>query len=377
MAEFPLLKNFINDELVEQIAGRIVAVHPAFDAATFTAAVVADLDRLELKARHRLIAAKLREFLPAEYPDALRILLAVLEDESADPPIKEAGLRLMAIPAFVEVYGVDYPRESLDAMSVITRVSSCEFAIRPFLVAHPQATLARLQRWAAHDDEHVRRLVSEGSRPRLPWAPPLRQFIADPSPTLSLLERLKDDPSLYVRRSAANHLNDISKDHPELLLERMAAWKDGASTERLWLINHALRTLVKRGDQRALAILGFGDVNVELRGLELAPAVLQFGNALEFDFELLNRGTAEAKLMIDFVMRFRKANGRTAPKVFKLKKTRLAAGEAVAISKKLAIRPISTRKYYPGGQRLEIQVNGRVLGGADFELVMDREISQA
>jgi len=371
VAEFPLLKDFINAELVAQIAGRIAAVHPPFAAAAFTAAVVADLDKLELKARHRLIAAKLREFLPADYPAALRILLAMLTRESDEPRGKGAGLRLMAIPAFVEVYGVDFPRESLEAMPVITRVSSCEFAIRPFLVAHPQATLARLQLWTAHDDENLRRLASEGSRPRLPWAPPLRQFIADPSPTLSLLERLKDDPSLYVRRSAANHLNDISKDHPERVLERMAAWKKGASAERLWLISHALRTLVKRGDARALAILGYGEANVELLGLELEPALLQFGSQLEFSFELLNRGRAEANLMIDFVMRFRKANGKTAPKVFKLKQARLAAGETLLIKKKLAIKPLSTRRYYPGRQRLEIQVNGRVLGGADFELVMD------
>lgn len=370
MADYPLLKDFINADLVAQIADRIVAVHPAFDAAAFKAAVVANLDELELKARHRLIAAELREFLPADYPEALRVLLAMLQDEQVSPS-KDAGLRLMAIPAFVEVYGTDHPRESLDAMPGITRVSSCEFAIRPFLVAHPQATLARLRAWTEHEDEHVRRLVSEGSRPRLPWAPPLRQFIADPTPALGLLESLKDDPSLYVRRSVANHLNDISKDHPERVLERMAAWNEGASPERSWLIRHALRTLVKRGDQRALAILGFGAADVELRGLELTPEALQLGKELEFSFELLNRDNEEQNLMVDYVMHFRKANGKTAPKVFKLKQARLAAGESLTVTKKLAIRPISTRKYYPGRQRLEIQVNGRVLGGADFELVMD------
>lgn len=231
--------------------------------------------------------------------------------------------------------------------------------------------MKRLQEWALDDNEHVRRLVSEGSRPRLPWWPPLRQFIADPVPAIALLELLKDDPSLYVRRSVANHLNDISKDHPELLLTRMEAWSKGASDERLWLVNHALRTLVKRGDQRALAILGYGHADIELRGLALRPERLQFGESLEFEFELLNRDAAGQNLMIDFVMHFRKANGKTAPKVFKLKKARLAAGERLSIRKKLAIRPISTRKYYSGRQRLEVQVNGRILGGADFELVMD------
>ncbi len=370
MADFPLLKDFINAELVERIADRIVALHPAFDAAAFRAAVVDDLDKLELKARHRLIAAQLREFLPADFPEALRILVAMLQDEH-DTPGKESGLQMMAIPAFVEIYGGHHPRESLDAMPAITRVSSCEFALRPILAAHTQATLGRLHEWIEHEDAHVRRLVSEGSRPRLPWAPPLQQFVADPSPSLALLERLKDDSSLYVRRSVANHLNDISKDHPELVLERMEAWSVDAGEERLRLINHALRTLVKLGDQRALAILGYGAANIKLRRVELTPELLQFGNELEFSFELQNCGTSEANLMIDFVMRFLKANGKSAPKVFKLKKARLAAGETLPIKKKLAIRPISTRKYYPGRQRLEIQVNGRVLGGADFELVMD------
>lgn len=371
VADYPLLKDFINAELVEQIAGRIVAVHPSFDAVGFVCAVAADLDALELKARHRLIAAELRNFLPPQYPEALGILLAMLEVESGNQPGQDAGLRLMAIPAFVEIYGLDHPRESLDAMPAITRVSSCEFALRPLLVHHADLTLKRLRAWTKHEDEHVRRLVSEGSRPRLPWAPPLRQFIADPAPTLSLLEALKDDASLYVRRSVANHLNDISKDHPELLLQRMQAWAVKANDERFWLIKHALRTLVKRGDQRALAILGFGAAEVELRGLKLEPAKLQFGNKLEFSFELLNRDDAQQNLMIDYVMHFRKANGKTAPKVFKLKQARLAVGEALSITKKLAIRPISTRRYYAGRQRLEIQVNGRVLGGADFQLVMD------
>lgn len=372
MAEFPLLKNFVNEALVRQIAERISHVQPTFAREEFVWATAKQLESLELKQRFAWVADQLREYLPDDYPTALDILLRIL-DEGDDrfEPIDDAPFRLLPIPTFVYRHGLDHLEASLDAIYVITRHTSCEGAIRPFIIHHPQTTMARLHQWAQDENEHVRRLVSEGSRPRLPWWPPLRQFIADPAPTFGLLERLKDDPSLYVRRSVANHLNDISKDHPELLLARMEAWSVGASKERLWLINHALRTLVKRGDQRALAILGYGAANIELRGLELTPALLEFGNALEFSFELQNRDATQQNLMIDFVLHFRKANGTTAPKVFKLKKARLPAGETLSIKKKLAIRPISTRKYYPGRQRLEIQVNGRVLGGADFELVMD------
>ncbi len=372
MAAFPLLKDMIDSRLVEQIADRIMVVHPAFDGDGFVTAVAAELESLELKQRFNWVADKLREYLPDDYPAALAILLRILDDaDGRFKPIADAGFRLLPIPTFVYRHGLDHLEASLDAMVVITRHTSCEGAIRPFITQYPQATLARMHQWALDENEHVRRLVSEGSRPRLPWWPQLTNLIADPTPSLALLERLKDDPSLYVRRSVANHLNDIGKDHPELLLARMEAWSKGASDERLWLINHALRTLVKRGDARALAILGYGPAAVELRDLTLDPAILQFGSELEFGFSLRNNGDAPQNLMIDFVIHFLKANGKTAPKVFKLKKMRLPGGGTASIGKRLAIKPISTRKYYPGRQRLEIQVNGRVLGGADFELVMD------
>ena len=371
MTDFPLLKDMIDRQLVQQIADRVSAVYPSFARSEFVAANMVELDGLELKARTRLIAEKLREFLPASYPEALEILLAVINDERGFPPIDNGGLRLMAIPAFVELYGVGHPEASLDAMPVITRVSSCEFAIRPLLIHHQEFALGRVRSWAVHDDENVRRLASEGSRPRLPWGARLGAFIDDPSPNLALLERLKDDPSLYVRRSVANHLNDIGKDHPDLLLERMEAWKTDASAERKWLIRHALRSLVKRGDARALAILGFAQAQVALEALHLKPSELRFGGELLFAFQLRSTGDEVQNLLVDYVMHFRKANGKTAPKVFKLKTLQLAAGETAVIEKRMSIRPISTRRYYAGQQRLEIQVNGRVLGGADFELVMD------
>ena len=371
-SQFPLLKNFFDRTLVKQIAGRIGVVHPDFAGADFVSAVDAELHELDLKQRLGLIARKLREFLPAEYPVALNILVAILDEERRGfEPIEDAGFRLLPIPTFVERYGLDYPRESLDAMAIITRHSSCESAIRPFITRYPTQTMERLHIWAKDRDEHVRRLVSEGSRPRLPWAPQLTAFIADPTPALALLERLKDDSSLYVRRSVANHLNDISKDHPQVVLDRLNAWKVGASEERLWLINHALRTLIKKGDSQALAILGYGEPQVELGELKLSPERLIYGGNLSFSFRLQSVGDETQQLMIDFVMHFVKANGKTAPKVFKLKKATLKAGDSLFVSKSHSIRPISTRRYYAGRHRLEIQANGRIVGGADFELVMD------
>ncbi len=371
MAEYPLLKDMLDRRLVEQIAQRIATVHPPFPQDEFVAAIDGQLSALELKARTKLIAENLRQFLPSDYVQALHILLAILDAERGFEKIDNAGLRLQAIPTFVERYGLDHPTESLAAMPIITRVSSCEFAIRPFILRYPAETFACLKLWAHAEDEHTRRLVSEGSRPRLPWAPQLTQFIADPTPTLELLEMLKDDESLYVRRSVANHLNDISKDHPEIALERLASWQLDAGAGRRWLIKHALRGLLKQGDRRALAILGYGLAQVELRGLKLESTTLQFGEALRFSFELRSGSDRAQKLMVDYVLHFVKANGKTAPKVFKLKTLNLPAGESARIEKAQPIRPISSRRYYPGQQRLEIQVNGQILGGVDFALVMD------
>ncbi|MDE2858202.1 MAG: DNA alkylation repair protein, partial [Chloroflexota bacterium] len=314
---------------------------------------------------------KLRAYLPRDYPVALNILLAILEDDRHRfEPIEDPGFRLLSIPTFVERHGLEHPRQSLEAMAIITRHSSCELAIRPFITRYPEQTLTKLRAWAQDSDEHVRRLVSEGSRPRLPWAPQLREFIADPTPALALLERLKDDSSLYVRRSVANHLNDISKDHPQVVLDTLKAWRTDAGEQRLWLINHALRSLIKAGDPRALAILGYGEPQVTLHALKLSPKRLIFGGELSFSFQLQSVSDQAQQLMIDYVMQFVKANGKRTPKVFKLKKATLKTGDSLSLSKSHAIRPISTRRYYAGLQRLEIQVNGRIVGGADYELVM-------
>jgi len=374
MAEFPALKDQIDTQLVGQISDRIRIVHPDFARDNFINAVDAELHDLELKPRFGLIADKLDEFLPDDYPTAVQILVDILDDTQHNfEHIEDIGFRLLSIPTFVEKYGVDHFDASMKAMYIITRYTSCEFAIRPFIMRYPDQTMTTLYEWVNDENEHVRRLVSEGTRPRLPWAPQLPDFIADPSPTLDLLQPLKDDPSLYVRRSVANHLNDITKDHPDRVLDTVESWHDGASEGTQWLINHALRTLVKKGNPRALSILGYGTAHVDLHDLEVTPQILQFGDSLTIRFGLTNTSDKPQNLMIDYIMHFVKANGKTAPKVFKLKKTSLDVGERTQIEKSHSIRPISTRKYYAGQHRIEIQVNGQVVGEAEFELVMPDE----
>lgn len=375
MSDFPALKDQIDILLVTQMAERIHSIYPDFSQSDFITAVDAELHSLELKPRFGLIADKLYTFLPEDYSQAVQILVDILDDSSHDfEHIEDVGFRLLSIPTFVEKYGVDDFDASMDAMYIITRYVSCEFAIRPFIMRYPEQTLTTLHQWVKDSNEHVRRLVSEGTRPRLPWASQLPDFIKDPSPAIALLQHLKDDPSLYVRRSVANHLNDITKDHPDRVLDIVEDWQKGASEGTVWLINHSLRTLVKKGDSRALSLLGFGSAEVRLDDLTISPDTLIFGDNLAIGFTLTSTSSKPQQLMIDYIMHFVKANRKTAPKVFKLKKVNLDANETITIEKSHSIRPISTRKYYAGQHRIEIQVNGQVVGQADFELIIPSEL---
>lgn len=369
--EFPRLKDRFDKQMAQGLAQRIQAVHRDFDVDGFVLAVIDGLDTLELKDRVQKIADCLHQFLPDDYSQAIEVLCIMLGQGS---PIFEGrdddGFLLFPLPNVIETYGLHDFETSMQGMYIITRHASAEFAIRPFILQYPQEMLERLHEWVKDENEHVRRLVSEGTRPRLPWAPQLPHFIANPTPTLALLEQLKDDPSLYVRRSVANHLNDISKDHPERLLDLLEKWQDGASENRQWLINHALRTLIKAGNERALALLGYHPTSIELHNVTISPQILQFGDNLTIAFQLENTSDEPQNLMVDYRIHFVKANGKTAPKVFKLNKLTLKAGEKLDFVKKQSIRPISTRKYYAGLHRVEIQVNGQILGGVDFELVL-------
>lgn len=371
MSEFPVLKDQIDIPLVTQMAERIHSIYPNFSQHDFITAVDTELHTLELKPRFGLIADKLNTFLPDNYSQAVQILVDILDDGSHDfEHIEDVGFRLLSIPTFVEKYGVGNFDASMDAMYIITRYVSCEFAIRPFIMHYPEQTLTTLHEWVKDSNEHIRRLVSEGTRPRLPWASQLPDFVKDPSPAIKLLQHLKDDPSLYVRRSVANHLNDITKDHPERVLDIVENWQKGASEGTTWLINHALRTLIKKGDSRALSLLGFGSADVSLDDFSVSPDTLIFGDNLAISFTLTSTSHKPQQLMVDYIMHFVKANGKTAPKVFKLKKVTLGTGETLTIKKSHSIRQISTRKYYAGQHRIEIQVNGQVVGQADFELIM-------
>ncbi len=369
-AEPQPFKEQYNAALVQHLAALIEAAYPSFDTSGFMAAVVPRLGALELKGRVRAIAEGLRAFLPPDYPDALDILLRIL-----GPPLPVAagmfnqGWHLMPIAQFIETYGLDAVDVSLAAMYQITQRHTAEFAIRPFLVQNAAYVLERLHGWATDDSPHVRRWLSEGTRPRLPWGIRLDAFIRDPTPTLALLERLKDDDSAYVRTSVANHLNDIAKDHPDLVLDVARRWYATGTPERRWIVRHGLRTLIKRGHPGALAILGV-DANAAFRveSFVASPATLPVGGTLRLALTLISENGAPHDAIIDFVVHFVRARG-TAPKVFKWAVRRIAPGESIILTKNVSFRPVTTRKLYPGLHTIVVQVNGRALAEAAFVLL--------
>lgn len=394
MSELIPFKLYFNEEMAWRLGRNIETVYSAFQTAVFVHHIIPQLDNLELKERVAVFSQALRHHLPADYPQAVEILLGIL-----GPELPEAegmftdGWLLMPIAHFVEVYGLENFEVSVRAMYEITKRHSSEFTIRPFLIRYPEQMLAILHQWAYDPSPHVRRLVSEGTRPRLPWAMRLPAFIADPAPTLALLEHLKDDPSEYVRRSVANHLNDIAKDHADRVVAVLGEWLGKVNGEqvsvnseqlqqeqspisnlqspsgRQWIARHALRSLVKAGHPGALALLGYGgETAVSLHNFQLEPATIQLGQIVKFGFELRSETAETQNLVVDYVVHHVKANGSTSPKVFKLTTCKLAGHQTIQIAKNHAIKPITTRVYYPGEHRIEVQVNGRILGGGMFRL---------
>ncbi|HMP77239.1 MAG TPA: DNA alkylation repair protein [Kiritimatiellia bacterium] len=362
---------FFNESGIRELAGNLKAAWRPFDERAFLAAILPCMPPLGLNERNALVRDTIRANLPDDFRKAVAILLRALGPERPNEgPDSYPGFYIMAVCAYVAEYGIDDPETALPALREMTKRFSAEFAIRPFLDRHTNRTLAELHSWAVDPHPQVRRLASEGSRPRLPWGMRLHRFIKDPEPVLEILELLKEDPELFVRRSVANNLNDIAKDHPDRVVATLKRWKKSRNPGTQWLVKHALRTLLKQGHPEALELLGYPrDARVEVRGLRVAPRRIAVGDAVTLSFELRSTAPTAQSLMIDYVMHHVKANGATSPKVFKLTTKRLKPGESVRVEKRHSFRPIGIRPYYPGRHEVEIQVNGRRRAKAAFELV--------
>jgi len=369
-------KEFLNESVIRQLGQNFARVYGGFDEAVFCDAALAGLPALELKERASHIMKALDAQLPEGFDEFSAVILGCLHpsedpgnDESAKfGPEGVMGFAAWPVTDLVTERGIDTPELALPLLKEVTKRFSAEFAVRPFLDQHTEYTLLVFKHWLADENRHVRRLVSEGARPRLPWGMQLKKFVADPRYILPLLDALKDDREEYVRRSVANNLNDIAKDHPDLVANIAARWLEGANRDRQRLVKHACRTLIKQGHQRTLQAFGYSPVTGLECALEVKTPSVNYGDMLEFEADF-RAGASDHKVMIDYIIHFVKANGGRTPKVFKWKDTHVKNGGLKA-SRKHVIKPITTRKYYPGQHELEIVVNGVSVARAPFELCM-------
>ncbi|EHR70906.1 DNA alkylation repair enzyme [Burkholderiales bacterium JOSHI_001] len=371
-------KNLLNASVVAHAAAQLSRAAPDFDAKRFQRLATRGLDALEFKARADHIASALQACLPADFDQAATMLEAALAppkpvDESGPTESHTDGLAgwiLWPAGEFVARAGLQHPQRALAALHAFTQRFTAEFAIRPFIQAHPDLVIKTLARWATDPSPHVRRLVSEGSRPRLPWGLRLAALVKDPSPTLPLLAALQDDPSDYVRRSVANHLNDIAKDHPQVVVAWVRDHLGDAPPQRRALLRHASRSLVKQGHAETLALWGLGTPFKGEAAFTLAPKRLRVGEALQFSLKLRSTARKAQPLEIDYVLHHVKANGSTSPKVFKGWKLDLAADATRELAKRHSMKAVTTRRYHAGEHRVDIQINGKVVAGAAFQLVL-------
>jgi 3-methyladenine DNA glycosylase AlkC len=372
-------KNNISPDLVRCIGSHVAQHHAGFDRLGFETDILAELEDLELKQRAGLIARHLDRHLPKDLSSRFAILQAMLHpmtEVAFDRGSDERGIRgwgMMPLGMVVAASGLDDFDASFALLKEMTKRATAEFDVRPFLAQDQERALAIMAPWVKNESLHVRRLVSEGTRPRLPWGMRLQSLVVDPTPTLPLLEALKDDPEDYVRRSVANHLNDIAKDHPDLVADIAKSWLKDADRNREKLVRHACRSLVKQGHTATLEAFGLNPPEIRVEGPQILTSDVAYGESVGFDVELVSTSSNPQDLVLDYLIHFRKANGTLSPKVFKWTKLTLAPGERLTLSRSHAIRPITTRVYYGGTQAVSLRINGQDFGFSEFELVMEKE----
>ncbi len=369
---FSLKDQLFNPEKVAWLSGLFSGAYEGFDENAFQTAVLEKFPDLELKERIVHITEMLHKHLPRDYPEALKIVLDALPPE-LDPSLKDddfGDFMIAPLSHFVATYGQapEHLQLSLNALRELTKRFSAEDAIRYFINAYPAETLSFLTEGAKHKNYHVRRLSSEGTRPKLPWC---QKLIIDHEQPLAILDILYADSTRFVTRSVANHLNDISKIAPATVVETLARWKESkkqSEKEMDFIINHSLRTLIKKGDPEALNMIGFGGKpDVDIVEFSIATPEVVVGNACEFVLKLKAR--KEQGLLIDYIMDFASNGKKAGRKIFKLKQVKAQKGQDIVIKKKHPLKLMTTRRLYAGEHKITIQINGKALGSQTFELL--------
>ncbi|MDO9000899.1 MAG: DNA alkylation repair protein [Bacteroidota bacterium] len=355
------LKEMFNKNYYLHFAQEMQKVYKNFNPEKFVKDVTLNFESLSLNERMRNTSITLKKHLPDDYKKTILILSDVITRTNSN-------YTNLVFPDYVGLFGHDDFTTSLNALKHFTQFGSSEFAIREFLRRDFNKTIKVMNIWAKDKNAHVRRLASEGSRPRLPWSFKLDEVIKNPKSTQSILEILKADEELYVKKSVANHLNDISKDNTQHMIQLIKSW-DKTNLHTAWIVKHASRTLIKKGNTQSLAIFDFEkNPKLKLEKFKIIKPKLKLGEHLEFEFSLTSEKNTSQKLVIDYIIHYQKKGAELSPKVFKLKEITLKPKEKISISKKQVLKDFSTRKHFSGLHYLEIQVNGKVLSKQPFHL---------
>lgn len=361
------LKKAYNKEFFNQFLKALKTVKPNMDETAFIKATFTkDWELYELKQRMRHIAKVLHQFLNADFKIAIeeiKQLIFALQQQGTS-----GNYTYMFIPDYVEVYGQEYIEESILSFETITPFASCEFAIRPFIVKNEKYVLAKLKEWCFHENHHIRRLASEGCRPRLPWAMALPKFKENPKPIIPLLTFLLNDESEYVRKSVANNLNDISKDHPDQLIA-FTTEHIGQTTHTDWILKHANRNLLKQAEPDVMKLFGYGNTaQIDIQHFTLQQKQINLGDDLFFEFSLANNHSKELLIRLEYAIYYLKQNGTLSKKVFKISEKSYAPFSVTQANRKQHFKPISTRKYHFGIHKIAIIANGKEFDLSEFTL---------
>ncbi|MDH6534556.1 DNA alkylation repair protein [Parabacteroides sp. 52] len=372
-------KNMYNEQFFDLFTKDLMLVIPDLNPRTFVSQVTdKEWENRELKQRVIHIATVLKQFLPADYKDAIAKILELLDRiESRYPHCSQIddtkfGLLLeygAILDNYIEQYGLDDYETSVKAIERITQFTSCEFVTHPFIVKYPDAMMAQMLVWSKHAHWGVRRLASEGCRPRLPWAMALPNLKANPAPIIPILENLKNDPARFVRLSVANNLNDIAKDNPQVVIDLVKRWQ-GESEEVDWIIKHGCRTLLKQGNPEVMKLFGLGSVkNILIEDFYISNPKVKVGNSLEFSFSILNKNNKKTKMRLEYGLYYQKANGTLSKKVCKISEKEYAANATTHITRRHSFKVVTTRKLHPGLHQVAVIINGNEYEKYDFELI--------
>lgn len=357
-----LFKDIFNNVSIGELASEIKLAETTFKADKFIESVMDESwNDLELKGRTRKVSTTLGMFLPDDYEDAIAVLDKVVH--------KFTGLLGTIFPDFVEVYGQDekYWDVSIAALERYTEYSTAEFAVRPFIMKNEDRMMAQMYKWSKHENEHVRRLASEGCRPALPWGQALDKYKKDPTPIFPILEELKTDPSPYVRKSVANNINDISKTHPDLVTKLAKDWY-GDNERTDWIVKHGCRTLLKKGNRDVLAIFGYHSADaIDVSDFALDEAEVKMGDAVVFSFNI--RTKEASKIRLEYGIDYVRVGGKRNRKIFQISEISLDENKQKAYRKSHSFKEVTSRKHYPGTHAVTLIVNGEEQGTLEFDVI--------